>query len=346
MGRIDRAQRVVPPFGTFHAEPFVPKQENERPIHFGTGVMNRPIIESFEDSHRELWGKHTVRLRHRLATHELFSDEGIAELIDSLPAERIAINTMAPDGHRLESWGYCDRAGQKGRDILAMVKSGRLWLNMTKLDTVDHRFALLLEQMFDEFEGHMPDFKTFKHSIGLLVSSPKAQVFYHADVPGQALWQIRGRKRIFIYPASEPFLKPREIENVIRGITEEEVTYHGWYDDHAEVYDLEAGDMLHWALNGPHRVVNLETVNVSLTTEHWTPDIRRSYAMNYGNGVLRHLGFQPRSRDLHGAAFWGKVGLTAAWRLTGLHRKASFTRKFKYRIDPTREGGLLPVESV
>ena len=306
--------------------------------------MSDKIIANFEDRHRALWGRHTVRLQHTLAERELFSDAGISELIDSLPSERLAINTMAPDGHRLESWGYCDRAGQKGEDLLALVKSGRLWINMTKLDTVDRRFAQLLERMFDEFRGYMPDFATFKHSIGMLVSSPNAQVFYHADVPGQSLWQLRGRKRIYIYPPEQPFLRPKEIENVVRGITEEEITYHPWYDDYAEVHDLEAGDMLHWRLNGPHRVTNLGTVNVSLTTEHWTTDVRRSYAMNYGNGVLRNLGYEPRSRTLRGPALWGKVGLTAAWRLSGLHRQKSFARKFKYRIDPTREGGLVPVE--
>lgn len=307
--------------------------------------MTSKIIENFDDRHRNLWSHQTVRLRHGLAQHELFSDQGIAELIDSLPAERVAINTMAADGHRLESWGYCDRAGQKGKDILDLVKSGRLWINMTKLDTVDRRFAVLLEQMFDEFQGYMPSFETFKHSIGMLVSSPKAQVFYHADVPGQALWQIRGKKRIYIYPAALPFLQPREIENVVRGITEEEITYQPWYDEYAQIHDLEAGDMLHWPLNGPHRVTNLGTVNVSMTTEHWTPAIRRSYAMNYGNGVLRSLGFTPRSRSIQGPAFWAKAGLTAAWRASGLHRQKSFARKFKYRIDPASPGGLTPVES-
>jgi hypothetical protein len=306
--------------------------------------MPDQIIESFDERHRRLWGHHTVRLRHTLSSSGLFTDEGIAGLIDSLPQERTAINTMAPEGHRLESWSYCDRAGHKGKDILDLVKSGRLWINMTRLDTVDRRFAGLLERMFDEFQGYMPDFKTFKRSIGLLVSSPNAQVFYHADVPGQALWQLRGRKRIYIYPADLPFLEPREIENVVRGITEEEITYRPWYDEYAEIHDLEAGDMLHWKLNGPHRVTNLDTVNVSLTTEHWTPQVRRSYAMNYGNGILRNLGLRPKSRNLAGPAFWGKAGLTAAWRLSGLQRQQSFVRKFKYRIDPSREGGLVPVE--
>ncbi len=41
--------------------------------------MAKPIIESFDESHRKLWGHQTVRLRHTLADSPLFSDEGIAD---------------------------------------------------------------------------------------------------------------------------------------------------------------------------------------------------------------------------------------------------------------------------
>ena len=307
--------------------------------------MTGRIIDTFDNRAKALWGQHTLRLRHRLAEHEMFSDESIADLIESVPPERIAINTMATDGYCLESWSHCDRGEQNGKDILDLVKSGRLWINMVNLESVDRRFAVLLEQIFDEFRGYMPDFKTFKHSIGLLVSSPNAQGFYHSDPPGQALWQLRGKKRIYVYPAEMPFLQPRDIENVIRAITEEEITYQAWFDDYAETYDLEAGDMLHWKLNGPHRVINLGTLNISLTTEHWTNSIRRSYAMNYGNGVLRSLGVTPKSRRIEGAAFWAKVGLTAAWRFSGLHRKKSYDRQYQYRIDPTTDDGLTAIST-
>jgi hypothetical protein len=65
--------------------------------------------------------------------------------------------------------------------------------------------------------------------------------------------------------------------------------------------------MLHWALNGPHRVANYDTLSVSITTEHWTPQVRRSYAMNYGNGLLRREAhWRPRSRSLDGTAFWSQ----------------------------------------
>ncbi len=305
--------------------------------------MMNSIISCLEEKHKKLWGAHTVKLRHELAQSDLFTDAGIAKLIDQLPHGRIAINTMSPGIPNRDSWSYCDRGTAPGADILEIVKRGRLWINMTRLETVDQRFEELLEAMFKEFEDFFSDFKTFKRSIGLLVSSPSAQVFYHADVPGQTLWQLRGRKRIFIYPAQAPFLQPREIENVVRAITEEEMEYRAWYDEYAEVHELEAGDMLHWKLNGPHRVVNLDTLNVSLTTEHYTTAIRRNYAMNYGNGVLRELGFSPRSRHLKGPAFWGKVALTALCRSLPLHTERSFKRVVKFRIAPKTETGLVPL---
>lgn len=300
--------------------------------------MSTTMIDTVTEQDRALWGRQTVMLNHNLAGSSLFTDESIANLIESLPRERVAINTMAASGHKAKSWNYVDRAEKSGSEIVNMVKSGRLWINITQIEKLDERFSVLLEQLFAELQTHIPDFATFKRSVGLLVSSPSAQVFYHADVPGQSLWQIRGRKRIYLYPADEPFLKPAEMERVVRGITEEEITYEPWYDRHAETYDLEPGQMLHWQLNRPHRVTNLEGMNVSLTTEHWTPEIRRSYAMNYGNGVLRDLGFKPASRSLDGPAFWTKVGLTALWRASGLHRRHSFRRKVNVSIKDLEQG--------
>jgi hypothetical protein len=291
------------------------------------------IISNLEEKQKLLWGNQTISLKHNLMDTGLFSDDNIAELIEKLPKERVAINTMASSGHKAESWSYVDRANSTGHEIVNNVKSGQLWINITQIETLDDRFAELLEQIYSELEVELPDFQTFKRSVGLLISSPNAQVFYHADVPGQSLWQVRGKKRIYIYPNSEPFLMPNEMENVVRAVTEEEITYKEWFDEYAEVYDLEGGQMLHWQLNRPHRVVNLEGMNVSLTTEHWTPEIRRSYAMNYGNGLLRKFGFKPRSRITEGAVFWVKVALTAAWRLSGMHKHSAFKRDFKVSIE-------------
>lgn len=300
----------------------------------------------FEDiSYRDiqLWDNQTVKLRHNLADLELFSEESLAQLIESMDPRHIDITTMGDD---VSTWGHVDRAGATGATVLEAVRRGRLWINMMGMEQADPRFRRLLDQMFGELEAVLPDFATFKRKMCLLISSPTARVFYHLDRQGQSLWQIRGRKRVWIYPPTEPFLRPNEVENVMRALQLEDLSYEPWFDDYAEVYDLRPGDMVHWALNGPHRVTNLDTVNVSLTTEHWTSRIRRSYAMHYGNGVLRNvLHHAPRSDSLDGPAFWAKAGLTAAWRASGLQRKQSYKRVLRYRIDPDAPLGVAELDA-
>jgi hypothetical protein len=291
-----------------------------------------PILEAVDSRAASLWGRHTVKLRHTLAGREMFSDESLAKLIETIEPRHMDISTMGDD---VSTWGHCDRAGLAGMEVLDAVRGGRIWINMMAIENVDPRFGEVLETMYTELEDALPDFKTFKRKLGLLISSPGAKVFYHFDVPGQGLWQIRGRKRIWIYPPSEPFLCPSNVENVVRSLDKEDVPYQPWFDEHAEAYVMEPGDMLHWALNGPHRVENYDVLNVSLTTEHWTDEIRRSYAMNYGNGVLRRdAKWRPRSRNTSGPAFWAKAGLTAAYRFSGVQKKASYQRVLSYRLDP------------
>jgi len=291
----------------------------------------------------QLWGNHTVKLRHNLAQRDdLFSDESLARLVETIDPKYIDITTMGED---VSTWGHVDRAGQPGSKVLDAVRGGRVWINLGAVEKADPRFADLLDQMYGELEGTLPDFKTFKRKLGLLISSPTARVFYHFDVPGQGLWQIRGRKRIWIYPNTKPFLRPQNVEDVVRSLAMEDLPYESWYDDHAEVYDLEPGEMLHWALNGPHRVSNLDGFSVSLTTEHWTNQIRRSYAMHYGNGILRNkLGWAPRSSSLDGPAFWAKVGMTAAWRKSGMEKKNTYQRRLTYKVDPEAPLGVVPLD--
>eukprot|EP00439_Symbiodinium_sp_Y106_P088057 s1_g593.t1 len=306
--------------------------------------MTENIIENLSQDVANTWGEETAHLRHTLADTNLFSDDVLAGLIECMPQAISPINTMAGSGHDAASWVYCDRSGLSGHEVLEAIKRGRLWINMQKLEEHDDRFATLLDDMYTELEAAIPGFRPHRKSLGLLISSPGAQVFYHADVPGQSLWQVRGEKRIRIYPATEPFLRPSDLENIIRGVTEEEIQYDPAFDAEAEVYDLKAGDMLHWALNGPHRVTNGNCLNVSVTTEHWTGPIRRSYAMNYGNGVLRsELGWTPRSRAISGPAFWGKVALTAFWRKSGMQKKQSFKRTMRFRVNPNAEDGISPL---
>lgn len=301
------------------------------------------IFENFDTKTSALWGKNIVKLRHTLHERDLFTDDKLGAILDAIPEGRMAINTMGRKGHDVSSWSYCQRGDLSGKQLIDATSQGRIWINVIKIQEAVPEFAELLDEVFAEIEENVPGLGVFRKSMGLLISSPNAQVFYHADVPGQALWQIRGEKRIWIYPNHEPFLKRPALEGIIRGTTEEEVHYEPWFDDYAEVVTLKPGDMAHWPLNGPHRVENRDCLNISITTEHWTPEIRRHFAVHYGNGILRQFGWNPKSTDLYGPNAWAKIGMTAAWRLSGQQKRQAFKRKMRFRLDSKEPGLLVPI---
>ncbi|NND49407.1 MAG: hypothetical protein HKN60_04065, partial [Rhizobiales bacterium] len=255
--------------------------------------MSEKIFVDWDADTTANWGNEIVQIGHRLHQSPLFTDEALAKLIETYPREHYDLHTMtvAESGHHAESWREGDLGTSSGMEVLNAIKSGNIWLNLRKVMLVSEPYRALLEQIFSEVEGNIPGLKTFKHNFGILMSSPTAQVFYHSDIPGQSLWQIRGRKRVFVYPIEAPFITPEAIEKIILNeADEQDMPYSPWFDEQATIFDLEAGQMLHWPLNGPHRVVNLDCFNISVTTEHWSPEIRASYACHYANGILRRHG--------------------------------------------------------
>lgn len=301
------------------------------------------IFENFDTEAQALWGNSIVKLRHKLHERDLFTDDKLGAMLDAIPEGRMAINTMGRKGHDVSTWSYCQRGDLSGKQLIDATGQGRIWINVIKIQETVPEFAALLDEVFAEIDENVPGLGVFRKSMGLLISSPGAQVFYHADVPGQALWQIRGEKRIWIYPNHAPFLKRPALEGIIRGTTEEEIHYEPWFDKYAEVVTLKPGDMAHWPLNGPHRVENADCLNISITTEHWTPEIRRHFAVHYGNGILRQFGWKPKSTDLYGPNAWAKIGLTAAWRLSGQQKRQSYKRQMRFKLDSNAPGLLVPI---
>jgi hypothetical protein len=171
-------------------------------------------------------------------------------------------------------------------------------------------------------------------------------VKYHSDVPGQSLWQVRGTKKLYVYPASKPFISQPALEKLILGqLRETDMPYEPWYDDYAEVHMLEAGKMLHWPLNGPHRVVNENMLNVSFTTEHWTDELRKHYAVNYANGILRSkAGMQSLSQQTTGLSYYSKLALAGLVKFTPLNPQKQKVYKVDFQVDPKAPEGVRDIE--
>lgn len=280
------------------------------------------------------WDHGPVMIRHRLSEHPLFSLEALGSLIEGYPRNEYAIvRVNEDDGTRC--WREGEIQGLTGLEVIEAIRRGRMWLNLRNLNRLDARYAEIVHQMFSELEAAVPGLTTHKQDVGIIISSPGGQVSYHSDLPGQGLFQIQGRKRLFLYPGREPFLKPTDLENIaLRGV-EVAMKYDPAYDAASVQFDLLGGQCMFWPLNWPHRIDNGDVLNISMTVEYWTDDIRRRHMVNLGNGILRQMmGYAPKGRATSGPSFYAKAGLQAFMRRSGLLKPIrAAARPVEFKLD-------------
>ena len=310
-------------------------------------MRSDPIFTSWSPQASALFNNQPIRLEHRLHTMPLFSQEGLAELISRYPREHYSLIHMGPQGVAKKYWREGEIGDLGGHQVIEAIAQGRMWLNLRDVTVVDARYRAVLDDMFAELSERIPGFVAPVRSAGILISSPSAQVYYHADLPGQYLWQISGKKRIHVYPPTAPFITSEHLEDIAVHDVEVNMPYESWYEQHAQSYDLAPGQMLSWPLNAPHRVENLNTVNVSMTVSFVTEDIRRQQMVHLANGLLRHrFGLTSLGRATEGPGFWTKALLQKVMRQTRwAKRKRIEGRQVNFRLDNTRLGEIVELKA-
>lgn len=304
--------------------------------------MSEPIFTAWEPSLTAAWGNAPLCTGHRLNTHPLFSFDALAGLIERYPRAHYSLVHMGAQGGKRD-WREGEIGALPGAQVIAAIRAGRMWLNLRNVGGVDVRYRDILDQIFEEVRINVPNYATHNRTSGILISSPMAQVYYHCDLPGQSLWQIHGAKRVYVYPNHAPYLTPAQLETIALTQVEVNMAYDPAFDAGATVFEISGGQMLHWPLNAPHRIVNLDCLSVSMTTEYWTQSIRRNQMVTMGNAILRaKLGLAPSSTATSGAGFWAKAALQAGVRRAGLlkqMRKAQ--RPIEFRLDPAVPGRVI-----
>ncbi len=255
-----------------------------------TDILNWP------PEHQARFSKDNLLFNHSLADSDLFSDEALIALIDRYPGQSLEVFTMGYDPTHWGQWFLGRRGGLDGRALLDGVKAGRLWLNLRKVNHTDLDIAALCDRMFAEIKARS-GVATLKQDLGLLISSPNAHVFYHLDIPLVMLWQLRGTKKLYLYPPHAPCVDDQHLEGVALRESDEQLPFNADLDSLALVHDLQPGEMMTWTQNAPHRIVNHDMVNVSLSIEFMTPKALWRANVIYANGCLRRFfGLKPSLR--------------------------------------------------
>ena len=291
---------------------------------------------------KSMFGKKLIFGSHNLPQDPLFSDEALIELLDNYPRQYLFALTMGSDPTRSNENVLVAHDGVSGADLLRAVRNGRLWLNITRVNRADARYRALIDQLYSQLAEQVPGFLPRMTQGTLLVSSPGALVYYHVDSPASVLWHIRGQKRIWVYPAlEERFVSRNHLEDLFAGARHEYLPYDLTLDSGAVVHDLMPGEWLAWPQNAPHRITNLDSLNVSLSTEHFTLEsIRRArvYSANRYFRVRWHMNGLSTAEKTPTAV--AKFLAHRVARKLGLDPVEREHRVARLRVDPDAPGGF------
>ncbi len=249
--------------------------------------MTQEILSDWDAQKAASFGDDLIVAHHNLHERPMFSDDGLADLLDRYPREAFGIYTMDNERRDKTSFRRGDPGNLNGEQLMQAVNQGRLWINLRNANAHLPDYAELCDEMFDEVDSKTPGLKTIKRDCGVLISSPKARVFYHLDIPMVMLWQIKGEKNFYLYPNGEEFASDEQIESIVLRETEEEIDYEPSFDASAKHVLMQPGMVAGWPQTAPHRIDNGDCTNVSLSCEFMTFEALVHANALYTNGAMR-----------------------------------------------------------
>jgi hypothetical protein len=248
------------------------------------------LVADWSEDQKYAFGKAPVVFKHGMAETGLFEDKALARLLDDYPSALYDINLFDFDAEGRSILRTGTRGRLPGREVLEGVKAGRVWVQLRRVEAWYPQLGDLIGEVFGELSGQAPRFRPVQLNGQLILSAPGAKVPFHADAPGVALFHLRGRKRIWIYPNDEAHMPQRGMENIALKQQTEDLPYRRSMDEAAQVFDLEPGLAVTWPLHSPHRIENLGTFNLSLSVDFQTWGSRLTNGAHYANGILRRWG--------------------------------------------------------
>ena len=221
----------------------------------------------------------------------LASDEALIHLLDRYPADLFEINryTYDADGHVSLATGA--RGEASGREVLQTIKAGDLWVSLRSCEDAHPGLWAEVMRAFGKLQPELGAAGARKMTGQLILSSPAARLPYRFDADGVVLFHLRGVKRVWVYPTTEPFLPQAAMEEFITRTTTEDLPYQRIMDGAAYRFDIAPGQALTWPLYAPHRVENQEGLGVSLSMGYQTWASRITTGAHHANGVLRSRGW-------------------------------------------------------
>jgi hypothetical protein len=232
-------------------------------------------------------------LTHDLRDHPLFELEALAQLGESLPDSAIEYNRGdLPIGVE----GKPDRPALSIGATIRGVADTSSWAVLKNIEQ-NPLYAAILADLLEELRPQI-ETRTGKMMMTqafVFVSSPNAITPYHFDPEHNILLQLRGSKVMTQFPAGDARYAPDEIHEGYHTGGPRELTWRDGLASGGRDYAITAGEALFVPVMAPHFVRNGPEPSISLSIT-WRSEWSFAEAdARAFNGVLRRIGFRPRS---------------------------------------------------
>ncbi len=196
-------------------------------------------------------------------------------------------------------------------------------IRLSGVQAYDKEYQSLLEQILEEVDG-LSGFALRREigwsSMTILLSSPGMTTPYHIDHQSNLLFQLRGRKNVYILDSRDRrVVSDATIERYYGG-DKHAADYRDELQGQAAICELTPGVAVHNPSLGPHWVTNENEVSVSVSVNYSLRESEGSARVYQVNRYLRRLGLKPTPPGQSRLRDWIK---REPWRLLAPARSRS-----------------------
>jgi hypothetical protein len=232
-------------------------------------------------------------LSHRLAEHPLLDLESLAALAWRMRPSDVQIcrgDVAVGIGRR-----GAPEIGLSPLETISAIERCGAWMVLKYVEQ-DGDYKMLLDALLDELEPAVRPVTgpMLKREAFIFLSSPGAVTPLHFDPEHNVLLQLRGRKKMVVFPAGNEALVSGPAHEAFHEEGANGLEWSADFADRGHPFELTPGDALYVPVKAPHFVENGDEPSISLSItwrSGWS--LREGYAHG-ANRLLRKAGLQPR----------------------------------------------------
>lgn len=233
-----------------------------------------------------------ARLRHVFVDHPLFDIDRLTRLARSLPREHIEWNAGdLPVGHDPATTPPMRLSPE---ETIRSIEHCGAWIVLKNVER-DPDYAAALDECLDEIAPvALKSTGRMHKKVGFIfLSSPGAVTPLHLDPEHNVLMQIKGAKRIHIYPTDKGIIPAEHHEDYHAGKAHRNLRHRPEYDPLAQSFDLGPGDAVFVPLKAPHWVKNGDGPSISFSVTWRSRASDNERRLRLANHAIRKMGGRP-----------------------------------------------------